>query len=175
MDRELYLIVWGNFVKVGCSVDPIDRLARVTGRGQRPPRQAGDPELIATVPGGMGAEGWLHAVLAGHRAAGEWYHLRGPVKDLVEFAAANGGSLPPRPSRAHSGPRSRPHVDRAAPLRAWTSRRGEPTDRLRHAVATAEQLHRAVAACGAGVAVEVGPFDPRHDRACGDCLRRLWP
>ena len=83
---HVYLIVWGNFVKIGCSVDPIDRLRRVTSHGTRPPRQRGEPELVASAPGGFDLEAWLHTALAGHRANGEWFHKRGPVADLVELA-----------------------------------------------------------------------------------------
>lgn len=85
-DQQVYIIVWGSYAKIGCSVDPVDRLRRVTQRGQRPPRQHGVPELVATIPGGFDAEAWLHITLAQHRAAGEWFHLRGPVQDLVDFA-----------------------------------------------------------------------------------------
>lgn len=85
-DRMVYLVRWGNYIKIGCSVDPYDRLQRVTKRGSRPPRQTGEPELVATIPGSLAVEAWLHTALAGERAVGEWFHLRGPVADLVAFA-----------------------------------------------------------------------------------------
>jgi len=83
---QVYLIVWGNFVKIGCSVNPVDRLRRCTERGSRPPRQRGAPELVATIHGDYATEAWLHIALAGYRANGEWFRNTGPVKALVDFA-----------------------------------------------------------------------------------------
>lgn len=82
----VYLIRWGEFVKVGCSVDPYDRLQRVLTRGAVPePRPAGDPVLLAAVPGGYDVESWLHVLLTPHREVGEWFRLEGAAVELVQF------------------------------------------------------------------------------------------
>lgn len=172
--RELYIIVWGNYAKIGCSGDPVDRLTRVTHRGLTPPRQRGNPELVATVPGSMAAEQWLHATLAGHRANGEWFHLRGPVADLVQFAAAQADTagiraLPAERPDRFTAPQGRRLV-------AMTVRRG-PADlhaRLQHAAVepTVSADLGAIAACGALVVHLNGDWTPDHPRGCPDCVRR---
>lgn len=183
--QQVYLIRWGAYVKIGCSNDPIGRLARVTERGQRPPRQNGDPELVGTIAGGFGAEAWLHAALAGHRAQGEWFHLRGPVADLVEAAADRGvDDLPPRPSRAHRAGVARAAVRPGLVPFIAVAARGPAATAVRHVIMLpgsipleddADLVLRsgALALCGTGVRLVTGEWQPGHVRGCLRCLRAM--
>jgi hypothetical protein len=174
IDSQLYVIVWGPFVRIGSAADPIDRLARVIEN--RPPRRVyGNPELIGSVPGGFGAESWLLAALLAHKAGAGWYHLRGPLLELVEAAARSGvEDLAPRTGRAPVRMRSGDAVF------AVTSSRGEAGTRKRHALLLPEGTPSGLrlispqpGLCGAGVSLVVGGFDGTDARACTECRRAL--
>src|SRR4051794_20984285 len=179
--QQVYLIVWGNYVKIGTSTDPIGRLTRVTERGNRPPRQTGHPELVGTVAGGYGAEAWLHAALTRHRAAGEWFHLREEVRDLVEAAATRGvDDLPPRPSRAHRSGVARAAARPGLVPRAAVAGRGPTELAVRHVVlAPASAAVDTVLApgvlalCGTSVRRIVGEGALGHVRSCARCLKAI--
>jgi hypothetical protein len=74
----VYVVAWGDLVKVGRSVDPQKRVAQL-----RPPiPQSGRPELIGWVFGDAGAERLLLAALEDAHIGGEW-HRRTPAVERV--------------------------------------------------------------------------------------------
>lgn len=175
-DSQLFVIVWGPYVRIGSAADPIDRLARVAEIP--PPQRRGNPELIGTVPGNHGAEAWLHALLRPHKAGGNgWYYLRGVVADLAAAAARSGvADLAPRtrgltPVRMRSGDA----------LFVVTSARGALGERREHLMLMPEATPpglRLVAAqpalCSAGVTRVLARFDGVVSaQACRECRRAL--
>lgn len=173
MDTQLYVIVWGPFVRLGTAADPIDRLARVAET--RPPRVLGNPELIGTIPGTHAAEGWLSATLGAHRAGNGWFHLRGPVLELVGAAARSGvEDLAPLTRRSMAPVRMRS----GDALFSVTSARGTLGARRQHAMLLPEATPTGLrlvspqpALCGAGVSLVLERFDPTDARSCGECRR----
>lgn len=174
IDSQVYVIVWGSYVRIGSAADPIDRLARV--RETPPPRRVGNPELVGTVPGGFGAERWITAPLARQRTPGGWYQLAGPVVDLVAAATRSGvDDLAPRTVRAPLRMRS------GDALFVVTSARGVLGERREHLMLMPEKTPtglRLIAAqpalCGAGVTRVLAPFDGAASvGACRECRRAL--
>lgn len=173
-DTQLYVIVWGSYVRIGAAADPIDRLARITETP--PPHRRGNPELVGTVSGGFGVEGWITAPLARHRTAGGWYHLTGGVADLVDAAARSGvDDLAPRAARGPVRMRS------GDGLFVVTSARGPVGERREHLLLMPEATPtglRLIAAqpalCGAGATRVLAPFDGAVSaNACRECRRAV--
>lgn len=175
LDSQLFVIVWGGYVRIGAATDPIERLAGVAAT--RPPRISGNPELVGSVPGGHDAAQWLHAALNPYRAGDGWYHLRGPLLELVDAAARSGiEDLAPRTRGRHAPTRMRS----GDAIFAVTSARGAPGERRAHAMLLPELTPAGLrltpsqpALCGAGVSRVLGTFGPETPHACPECRRSV--
>jgi hypothetical protein len=175
IDSQVYCIVWGSYVRIGSAADPIDRLANIAETP--PPQRRGNPELVGTVPGGFGVEGWLTAAFARHRTVGGWYHLTGPVADLVDAAARSGvDDLAPRVRRGAAPVRMRT----GDALFVVTSARGAIGERREHLMLMPEKTPAGLrliapqpALCGAGVTRVVAPFAATLASVsrCRECAR----
>lgn len=72
-----------NYIKIGFSVSPQDRLRSL---------QTSSPfemQLLYHEPGSLQFEQLVHERLKSHITRGDWYEMRGALKDYVEFAMAN--------------------------------------------------------------------------------------
>lgn len=96
-EREVvYFIAWGDYVKVGTTrLDPRDRMKLIAqGSTKNPPDVHGVPVLLAAVLGSQTTEQVFHAILAPHRAEGEWFRREGQVEALVEWVNKRYGVRP---------------------------------------------------------------------------------
>jgi len=83
---QIYFIQAGNFVKIGRSASPKDRLANLS---------TGIPEqltILATMCGGSAIEAALHRAFITDQTKGEWFQLS---ERLVEFINELRGGHPP--------------------------------------------------------------------------------
>jgi hypothetical protein len=84
MTKRIYLIESKvGTLKIGCSVDPHSRAARISATSPCPVR------LIAIFAGGYPDERELHRRFAEHRSHNEWFRMEGEV---IEFVASVFGS-----------------------------------------------------------------------------------
>lgn len=75
----IYLIACGDFVKIGVSNRPWQRLAEF---------QTGNPyplEMLAVGPGDFGFESELHKSFGEHRGVGEWFQDNERIRAVVAF------------------------------------------------------------------------------------------
>jgi len=108
----VYVATWGDLVKIGTSLDPHRRMRDLAGGSSpQPPgvRPDGSPVLLGYVLGDQGAEGLIHAALAEHRVASEWYRRAPAVEAVVERILSpvfwnRTGPVPPRVPVAAPGP-----------------------------------------------------------------------
>lgn len=87
---EVYLIVWGDFVKVGVSQDPEVRLGQIRRRNPGshvPDGVTGEPVLLRTVLGDRLTEHLIHLALAPYSVGYEWFRKAGPVEVIVQAFA----------------------------------------------------------------------------------------
>ena len=87
----IYLIACGDFVKIGVSNRPWQRLAEF---------QTGNPyplEMLAIGPGDFGFESELHKYFGEHRGAGEWFQDNERIRAVVAFMR---GTFPELQERA---------------------------------------------------------------------------
>lgn len=90
----LYFIRSGQWVKVGVSARPWDRLAEFQTANPEP------LEMLAVAPGDYGFESELHRLFGEHRGVGEWFHDNERIRAVVTFMRATFPELQQRPSVA---------------------------------------------------------------------------
>lgn len=76
-DEFVYLLREGEFVKIGTTVNPKQRLAAYGTHSPRP------MELLACLPETVATEQDLHTRFAAYRERGEWFRLEGDLLDWV--------------------------------------------------------------------------------------------
>ncbi len=86
---SIYFIRSGDYVKVGFSRNVATRLTTIrrSGGGAEYPADIdlGSAYIYGVVPGAPFGERLIHAVLAPHRACGEWFHWNEPVRDHLDM------------------------------------------------------------------------------------------
>jgi hypothetical protein len=82
--QYVYVATWGEFVKIGTSQDPWNRVRGLSWPDVPAPRPAGRPELVGYVDGGVGAERLLHAALAPYAIGREWFRLTPEVQAVID-------------------------------------------------------------------------------------------
>lgn len=76
-DEYVYLLREGDFVKIGSSVNPKQRLAAYGTHSPRP------MELLACLPATVATEAELHTRFAAYRERGEWFRLEGELREWI--------------------------------------------------------------------------------------------
>lgn len=104
----IYFGISGNKVKIGFSHDPEKRIAKLNGGS------AQTIWLMASMPGRMSDEKWLHEVFDDYREHGEWFTYTGHVEAYVEAVARV--QLPSWEEPAPATPSRGLTVQPAAPL-----------------------------------------------------------
>lgn len=87
----VYFIRWGEYMKIGTSINParrLDQIFRFTSGTIGPPGQIGYPELVASIPGNARDERNLHRRFAAHRTTGEWFLLSDELREAAFEAAS---------------------------------------------------------------------------------------
>lgn len=84
--RYVYFIRWGEFIKIGCSGNPEERLHQISYRKKKegPSITDGNPYLIAYVPGAFKEEKQQHMRWHHLHDQGEWF--RAEEEELIVFA-----------------------------------------------------------------------------------------
>jgi len=96
MSGYVYVIRFGEYVKIGYSADPFTRMRSLAwATTQRPPDTQDPPVPIAAVPGDHRTEHMLHVVFHNERAVGEYFWYRGAVKDWCDRLLLQGADLGP--------------------------------------------------------------------------------
>ena len=75
----LYFIRSGQYVKIGVSANPWQRLAEFQTANPEP------LEMLAVGPGDYGFEAELHRLFGEHRGVGEWFRDNGRIRAVVDF------------------------------------------------------------------------------------------
>ena len=75
----LYFIRSGQYVKIGVSANPWQRLAEFQTANPEP------LEMLAVGPGDYGFESELHRLFGEHRGAGEWFRDNERIRAVVDF------------------------------------------------------------------------------------------
>lgn len=87
-ERQVYFIRCEDFVKIGMSTDPLQRLKaiQVSGNGTYAPKNIdlSTAEIIATEVGGFDRESELHKKFDHLRHVGEWFHLSDELTDYID-------------------------------------------------------------------------------------------
>lgn len=89
----VYVIRFGEYVKIGFSLDPrtrIKALAFTASRQLDQARTEEPPVPIAAVPGDHRTEHMLHVAFHNHRAVGEYFWYRGEVKEWCDRMQLHG-------------------------------------------------------------------------------------
>jgi hypothetical protein len=84
---NIYFLTGAGLIKIGCSVQPAERVRWSTGWSPVP------VELLAHVPGTPDDERHLHTVFLPHRAHHEWFRPSPELLTLIEYAKRT-GTLP---------------------------------------------------------------------------------
>lgn len=71
--KYIYVAKCGDYVKIGISKNPRDRIYGIGAGRLKPPSLAGPPRLIFATPGTFREEKSLHRSLERFRVTGEWY------------------------------------------------------------------------------------------------------
>lgn len=84
----VYYIQCGEFIKIGTSINPEARVRQLDrgGKAMRPSTWAGNPKLIAYLPGNVNKERALHHQFAAQRDRGEWFVMNQELIDHVTEA-----------------------------------------------------------------------------------------
>lgn len=91
----VYVLIVGNYAKIGYSTDPAARAKQVMRDATRRPADAvGVPVLLTYVPGNADTEKLLHRVFADLRVEGEWFRREGALERLLQELLAE---VPPEP------------------------------------------------------------------------------
>lgn len=88
----LYFIRSGNYVKIGVSARPWERLAEFQTANPEP------LEMLAVGPGDYGFESELHRLFGEHRGVGEWFRGTERIMDVVRFMRQTFPELQERPT-----------------------------------------------------------------------------
>ena len=88
----LYFIRSGQYVKIGVSANPWQRLAEFQTANPEP------LEMLAVGPGDYGFEAELHRLFGEHRGVGEWFRDNGRIRAVVGFMRATFPDLQNRPA-----------------------------------------------------------------------------
>jgi hypothetical protein len=82
----VYYIQCGQFVKIGYSINPEDRVKQIRrgGRAARPTVWADDPKLLGYEPGARDLEASRHAQFADLHDRGEWFTLTPALAEHIE-------------------------------------------------------------------------------------------
>jgi hypothetical protein len=75
----LYFIRSGQYVKIGVSANPWNRLVEFQTANPEP------LEMLAIAPGDYGFESELHRLFAEHRHNGEWFLDSEPIREFIGF------------------------------------------------------------------------------------------
>ena len=87
----LYFIRSGQYVKIGVSANPWQRLAEFQTANPEP------LEMLAVGPGDYGFESELHRLFGEHRGVGEWFRDNERIRAVVDFMRATFPELQERP------------------------------------------------------------------------------
>ena len=87
----IYFIRSGQYVKIGVSARPWERLAEFQTANPEP------LEMLAVGPGDYGFESELHRLFGEHRRAGEWFRGTERIMDVVRFMRQTFPELQERP------------------------------------------------------------------------------
>ena len=87
----LYFIRSGQYVKIGVSANPWQRLAEFQTANPEP------LEMLAVGPGDYGFESELHRLFGEHRGAGEWFRDNERIRAVVAFMRGTFPELQVRP------------------------------------------------------------------------------
>lgn len=82
----VYYIQCGEYVKIGTSSNPYDRVKQIArgGKARRPSQWAGNPELLAVEFGSSAKEKERHRQFEHLRDLGEWFHLTDQLVSHIE-------------------------------------------------------------------------------------------
>lgn len=92
----VYFIQSGEFIKIGWSKQPEQRVDQIRRGGKAARPSAGlveAPTLIAYIPGGRSDEMELHKRFAEHRDQGEWFKRSSELDEVIERAALRQAEL----------------------------------------------------------------------------------
>jgi len=87
----IYFIRSGQYVKIGVSARPWDRLAEFQTANPEP------LEMLAVGPGDFGFEAELHKLFGEHRGVGEWFRDSDRIRAVVAFMRDTFPELQERP------------------------------------------------------------------------------
>ena len=87
----IYFIRSGQYVKIGVSANPWQRLAEFQTANPEP------LEMLAVGPGDYGFESELHRLFGEHRGVGEWFRDNERIRAVVDFMRATFPELQERP------------------------------------------------------------------------------
>lgn len=84
-ESYVYFIQCGDFIKIGCSATPEERVDQLRrgGKAERPTVWEGNPYLLGYFPGGLREESEQHKRWSHLRDRGEWFKAE---EELVAFA-----------------------------------------------------------------------------------------
>ena len=88
----MYFIKSGQWIKVGVSANPWQRLAEFQTANPEP------LEMLAVGPGDYGFESELHRLFGEHRGVGEWFRDNQRIRAVVDFMRATFPELQERPT-----------------------------------------------------------------------------
>lgn len=82
----VYYIQCGEYVKIGTSINPYDRVKQLArgGKAKRPSIWAGNPQLLAVEFGSSAKEKERHREFSHLRDVGEWFHLTDQLVSHIE-------------------------------------------------------------------------------------------
>lgn len=84
VNAKVYFVRRGDFIKIGCTTDPEERLTQLRYR-RDPAGRDGPVQVLLMLDGGRVLEGWMHERFADSRCegSGEWFHADVQVLGFV--------------------------------------------------------------------------------------------